>query len=130
MVGAYWQQPLLQADIARWLGTHDSGTPSSRIHRLSRYGFDVDYGESSLAGLAVWLEQRSPVILFVRTGDLPYWSSDSPHAVVLAGLEGNYAILFDPGMPDGPQSVLIGDLLIAWSPFDYLCAVLRPVSSV
>ena len=43
MVAAYWGQPLLQADIADWLGTRGVGTPASRIQRLAQRGFDVVY---------------------------------------------------------------------------------------
>ena len=39
MVAAYWQQPLAQTDIARWLDTRGVGTPASRIERLARRVF-------------------------------------------------------------------------------------------
>lgn len=39
MVAACWQQPLAQADIARWLQTRGVGTPASRIERLAQRGF-------------------------------------------------------------------------------------------
>jgi hypothetical protein len=49
MVAAYLQQPLLQDDIARWLGTDEIGTPANRIQRMARRGFDVTYtGAASL----------------------------------------------------------------------------------
>jgi hypothetical protein len=38
MVSAYWEQPLLQEDVARWLGTRGIGTPASRIQRLTQQG--------------------------------------------------------------------------------------------
>ncbi len=126
MVSAYWEQPLLQEDIAHWLDTTDIGTPASRIHRLFRYGFDVHYGEGSLATLTDWIERRYPVILFVRTGDLPTWSVDTPHAVVVAGLEADTAYLFDPARPTAPDPVSIPALLLAWSHLDYVYTVLRP----
>lgn len=58
MVSAYWEQPLYQEDVARWLGTTDIGTPSARIQRLNQYGSQVDYGEGSLANLAITLIDR------------------------------------------------------------------------
>jgi hypothetical protein len=48
MVSAYLEQPLLQDDVANWLGTRGVGTPSSHVQRLSRQGFDVLYGTGSL----------------------------------------------------------------------------------
>lgn len=126
MISAYWEQPLLQEDIARWLNATDIGTPASRIQRLSRYGFDIHYGEGSLASVAAWLEQQCPVIVFIRTGELPTWSVDTPHAVVLAGIEIDTAFLFDPAKPFGPDQVPLAALLLAWSYLDYVYAVLRP----
>jgi hypothetical protein len=43
MVAAYWQQPLLQADVARWLDTEEAGTPASRIQRMAQRGFQMTY---------------------------------------------------------------------------------------
>lgn len=124
MVTAYWQQPLLQADIARWLGTSGVGTPSSRIQQLTQRGFEVVYGTGSLAELTAWITRKVPCILFVRTGDLPYWQIDTPHAVVLAGLEADNAYLFDPAVETAPVIVSSGDLMLAWSHFEYTYAAL------
>jgi len=65
-----------------------------------------------------------PSILFVRTRELPYWQIDTPHAVVLAGVEGDSVYLFDPAVEAGPVSIPSGDLVLAWSYFDYTYAVL------
>lgn len=125
MVTAYWQQPLLQEDVARWLGTTGIGTPASRVERLSKRGFEVIYRTGSLAALPVWIARGRPCILFVRTGDLSYWHLDTPHAVVLAGFDGDNAILFDPGVEDSPVSATTDELMLAWSHMDYTFAVLH-----
>ena len=125
MVAAYWQQPLLQADVARWLGTRGIGTPSSRIQQLAGRGFEVAYGTGSLAELDSWIAQGVPCILFVRTGELPYWQLDTPHAVVLAGLDSNRAYLFDPAVETAPVTVSSSDLMLAWSYSEYTYAALR-----
>ena len=114
MIAAYWHQPLLQADIARWLGTSAIGTASSRIQRMEGRGFQVIYRIGSLKELQTWLDQDVPCILFLRTGELPYWNLDTPHAVVLAGLEAERAYLFDPAQETAPIPVAVGDLLLAW----------------
>ena len=126
MVSAYWGIPTLQADAARWLGTSDIGTPSRRIQRLSNRKYSVVYGEGSLAILAEWLVQGVPLILFVRTGDLPYWDMDTAHAVILAGLDREQATLIDPAIDEVFTAVSVGDLLLAWSHFDYTYAAVRP----
>ncbi len=124
MVTAYLEQPLLQADIARWLGTRGIGTPASHIQRLTRRGFEVMYGTGSLAELETCLEQKRPCILFVRTNELSYWQIDTPHAVVLAGLAADNAYLFDPAVEMAPVIVSSGELMLAWSHFDYTYAIL------
>lgn len=125
MVAAYWQQPLLQDDIARWLDASGVGVPASRIQRLAQRGFQVIYRTGSLDDLEAWMRRGVPCILFVRTGELPYWPVDTPHAVVLAGIESGHAYLFDPAVDRAPMDVSVGDLMLAWSHFDYMYAVLR-----
>lgn len=129
MVTAYWEEPLYQADVARWLDTEtEVGTLASHVLRLSRYGFDVTYQEGPVADLEYWLGQNVPVILFLRTGELPYWTIDTPHAVVLAGLDVENAYLFDPDYEPAPVRVSIGDLMLAWSYSDYSYAIIRPTA--
>ncbi len=126
MISAYLEQPLLQDDVAGWLGTRGIGTPGSQIQRLSRQGFDVFYGVGSLTVVEECLMQQVPCILFVRTGDMrPYWKIDTPHAVVVAGLDTDNVALFDPGIAIAPAIVSVGNLLLAWSHFDYTYAALR-----
>lgn len=82
------------------------------------------YRSGSLAEMEAWLAKEVPCILFVRTKELPYWHVDTPHAVVLVGLEGDHAYLFDPAVETAPMIVSSDDLLLAWSYFDYTYAVL------
>jgi ABC-type bacteriocin/lantibiotic exporter with double-glycine peptidase domain len=124
MVAAYWQQPLVQDDIARWLGTQGIGTPASRVQRLTQYGFEVVYTTGSFDDLTDWLLRKHPCILYVQTGGLSYWQLDIPHAVVLSGLTENQAYLFDPAVETAPMVVDIAGLMLAWSYFDYTYAVL------
>jgi ABC-type bacteriocin/lantibiotic exporter with double-glycine peptidase domain len=126
MIAAYWQQPLVQSDIARWLDAQGVGIPASRVERLGQRGFRVIYRTGSLAELDAWLAQGVPCILFLRTGELSYWKLDTPHAAVLVGLEADDAYLLDPAVEAGPIKVPAGDLLLAWSHFEYTYAVLQP----
>jgi ABC-type bacteriocin/lantibiotic exporter with double-glycine peptidase domain len=125
MVAAYWQQPLLQTDVANWLCTQDDiGTPAGRMRRLAQRGFDVVYRTGSVLELEAWLAKKTPCILFVRTGELPYWEVDTPHALVLIGIEGDSAYVLDPTTEAAPTIVRLGDLILAWSYSDYTYAVL------
>ena len=126
MVAAYWQEPLYQPDIAQWLGTSDIGTASSRIQKLTQYGFHVDYQTGSLGQLQYWLDRQVPCILFIRTGDLTYWQVDTPHAVILAGFENEKVFLYDPAMDIAPIESTMNELMLAWSHSDYTFAVMQP----
>lgn len=126
MIAAYWQRNLKQAEIARWLGVRGGGAPASRVQRLTEHGFDVTYSTGSLSDLHTCLAHNMPIIVFVRTGELPYWGVDTPHAVIVAGIEGEQVYLFDPAFDTVPVTVNVGDLMLAWSYFDYTYAVLRP----
>jgi len=124
MIAAYWGQPLLQDDIANWLGATGVGVPARRIQRLATRGFNVVYRTGSISELETWLKRNVPCILFVHTGELPYWNIDTPHAVVLVGLTPEQAFLLDPAFEEVPVTVSPEDLLLAWSFFDYTYAAM------
>jgi len=71
MVAAYWQQPLLQEDVARWLGTGAVGTAASRVTRLEGRGFQVTYRVGSAGELAAWLAQGAPASSFCAPATCP-----------------------------------------------------------
>lgn len=100
------------------------GVPASRIQRLSHRGFNVAYGTGSLADLESWIGEGKPCILFVRTGELGYWQTDTSHAIVLAGFDADEAIILDPAKSSPILKVAIGELMLAWSYFDYAYAML------
>lgn len=120
-----------QANVARILGAQWFGTPASRVKRLERLGVEVLYGETSLDRLKTYLEQGLPCLIFLRTGDLPYWSVDTPHTVLLVGLddEDEMAYVNDPAFEEAPQRIPLSHFLLAWSHFDYTCVVVRPTKS-
>jgi predicted double-glycine peptidase len=72
---------------------------------LTERGFQVIYRSGSLAEIKEWLNANIPCILFVRTGDLPYWKLDTPHAIVVAGIESENLLVFDPAMDTASISV-------------------------
>ena len=115
MVCAYWGRPEFQGDIARWLQTTEIGTPARNISRLKDYGFDATYLEGSLQFLSESLQQSIPCILFLRTGELPYWEIDTAHAIVVIGLDDQEIFLNDPFFEDAPKVVPVEEVLLAWS---------------
>lgn len=93
---------------------------------VSERGLDVQYSqEGSLNELSAALARGHAPIIFLRTSELPYWLEDTPHAVVLVGLDTDFAFLLDPAYEDeAPVSVTLGDFLLAWSHFDMVYALI------
>ena len=109
-----------QASLARALGTvPDVGTPISavtsltaRIRQLRALNITF-HPNGEPEDLERALDRGIPPILRVITGQLPYWSENTPHAVVLVGLQEGIATVNDPAF-DEPQHLSFGDLCLAW----------------
>lgn len=110
--------------LARLFDTEWYGTPASRIQRLTQRGYLTIYEQTTLEQLQHDLLQHIPVIIFLRTGDLPGWQEDVAHAVVLVGLTANTAIIHDPVREAGPDEVNLDAFLLGWSEMDYYCATI------
>ncbi len=109
-----------QAAIARALGTLPGvGTPISAVTKLATRIRDlgtlnaVFFATGEPDELKQVLNEGSAPILRVLTGQLPYWSEDTPHAVVLVDLDDNIATVNDPAF-DEPQRVSFDELCLAW----------------
>ena len=70
-----------------------------------------------------WIREGPPSSLC--TSELSYWREDTPHALVLVGLDATHAYLLDPAYSDEvPAVVTIGDFLLAWSCFGQMYALI------
>ena len=116
---------MTQHQVARVLGTQWFGTPASRVRRLAQFGVIIEYAETSLSGLATFLARGLPCLVFLYTGDLPYWSVDTPHAVLLVGLDDQAAYVNDPAFEEAPQRIPRPHFLLAWSRFEHTFAVVH-----
>lgn len=77
-------------------------------------------------GLQALLSQGLPLIVFVRTGELPYWSYQTDHAVVVVGYDEDHVYANDPDRSDAPIAVPVGDFELAWLERDYAYALVAP----
>lgn len=126
MVLAYLGQPAYQGDIARQIGARRFGTPASHIRRLAAWGLVVEYRSGSLEELSAAVSAGHPSIVFVRTSELPYWREDTPHAVVVVGLDEAHVYLLDPAYSEEtPVKVTVGDFALAWSHFEQAYALIQ-----
>jgi hypothetical protein len=96
-----------------------AGTPTRYITRLASLGVKVVWHEFGIvADLQPVLATHSIPIVFLRTGELPYWDNDTPHAVVVIGIEAGTVYVNDPAFSKSPIPVANGDFQLAWDEFD------------
>ncbi len=107
-----------QRQIAALIGyIEGAGTPASNVARLSSWGINVQYlSEAKLNDLRQGSEKGNAIIVFVRTGELPYWEEDVPHAVVVVGVDTTVEIVYvnDPAFKRAPVAIPVGDFMLAW----------------
>jgi hypothetical protein len=72
---------------------------------LARLGFEITYREATLPIIAGYLQADQPVIAFVDTAELPYWSVATNHALVIIGLDADNVIANDPAIDNVPVSL-------------------------
>ena len=126
MILAYLGDDRTEDELARLLKSHPAGTASRNIRRLESWGYQVEYGQTSLARLHEYLTADLPPIIFVQTGSLNYWQENVNHAIVLVALTSEHATVIDPEF-DLPQTVPLSHFLLAWSDFDYSFAVIKKI---
>jgi hypothetical protein len=71
MVLAYLGRAVGYAELLRLLRISPFGAPAANIRLLTSLNLDVVYSKTDLAGLETMLQQGHPVIVFMRTGELP-----------------------------------------------------------
>ena len=129
MVLAHLGREASYAKVLRLLKIKPHGAPSRNVLLLENdpsLGINVTYSTTDMAGLDSLLRQGMPVIAFVSTHDLPYWTYATDHAVVVAGVDDMQIYLFDPdrNAEESPVVVTRGDFELAWLERDYAFAVL------
>lgn len=112
--------------LLRLLNVQFYGAPAGNIRRLTQLNLNVTYRQTDMRGLEAMLQQGQAVIAFVRTGDLPYWSYSTDHALVVVGYDEAHIYVNDPDRDeaDSPISVPRGDFELAWLERDYYYALI------
>jgi hypothetical protein len=119
-------QPAIAAQIGHIEG---AGTPARNITRLEDFGVKVEWNEYGMLGdLRRAIDNDHVPIVFLRTGELPYWDQDTPHAVVVVGIEADTVFVNDPAFESAPIPVPTGDFQLAWDEFGCQWAALRRLS--
>ncbi|MEK7442691.1 MAG: C39 family peptidase [Chloroflexota bacterium] len=102
----------------------EAGTASSKIKNLEQLDVVVVYKQGTFSEIQSRLDSNHPCIVFVQTRELPYWSEDTGHALLVVGLDDDSVYVNDPAFPDAPIQISRGDFDLAWLEFDELYAVL------
>lgn len=113
-----------EAQLATVLGSYEFGTPASRVTRLTKLGYQVQFGPSSLDELKLYLEHGLFPIVFVRADLLPWADFGGFHALVLTEITPTDVMLHDPALDDGPTRLSVNGFLLAWEEFDCLAAII------
>jgi len=121
---AYLGVEQTQSSLNRLFGLTAIGTPFRNIQRLTSLGVSVRLQRGDESALRNAIDHNQPPILFVKTGDLPYWHDNTAHAVILIGYDEDVVLLADPQFADSPQRVGWGELMLAWGEQDYYFALI------
>lgn len=125
MVLAYLASPVTENKVSELFEASEFGVPSPRVARLEKWGYQVTYRSASLSELQSWLAQSKPVIAFVNTQFLDYWTVSTPHAVVIVGIDNENIYLNDPAFDVAPQTCSINTFLAAWAEMDDVIALIE-----
>lgn len=102
--------------LLQLLGIKNYGAPAGNIRFLVQLGLNVEYSVTDSVGVFRMLAEGKPLIVFVRTGDLPYWKQNTDHAVVVVGYDSDTHSVYlnDPYFEEAPILVPQDFFELAW----------------
>lgn len=124
MVLNYLGRAIDYARLLQLLKIRSFGAPAGNIRLLTALDTTPIYSQTDMLGLETLLQQRHPVIVFVRTGDLPHWTYNTDHALVVVGYDENTIYVNDPDRREAPIAVPHSNFELAWLERDYYYAII------
>lgn len=124
MVLDYLNHSIDYPRLLQLLKSKPIGAPASNIRVLEQLNLSVTYRVTDMGGIENLLAQGQPVIVFVRTGELPYWDYSTDHAIVVVGIDDAAVYVNDPYFTQAPIAVSRGDFELAWLERDYYYALI------
>jgi ABC-type bacteriocin/lantibiotic exporter with double-glycine peptidase domain len=126
MALAYTEQTMPYTELVKLLKIGPIGAPRRNILNLTSRGIAVTYREANLTILAeTYLQVGEPVIVFVDTGELHYWSTATNHAIIVVGLDEENVVALDPAFSDSALTIPHDEFQLAWLNCDYACAIIH-----
>ena len=126
MVLDYIGHTVSYPELLKILGIQWFGAPFSNVKLLEKLGVRVVYQQGTMESLRIHLSDNNPPIVPVFTGELPYASQSTNHAVVVVGITEHYIYLNDPAIRTDFIPVPYGDFELAWLERGEYYAVLFP----
>jgi ABC-type bacteriocin/lantibiotic exporter with double-glycine peptidase domain len=114
MALAYLGRAIDYSQLLRLLNIKPHGAPAGNIRLLTNLNLNVVYSQTDPAGLEALLQQGQPVIVFVRTGELSYWTYSTDHALLVVGYDESHLYVNDPDRSEAPIAVPRRDFELAW----------------
>ncbi len=127
MVLAYLDRVMDYAALLSLLKIRPHGAPAGNIRLLASLNLNVVYSKTDMVGLEAMLQQGHPAIVFVRTGELPYWTYSTDHALLVVGYDESQLYVNDPYYSEAPIAVPRGDFELAWLEHDYRYALITSI---
>jgi len=126
MVLGFVGRPVEYPQLLALLRIRNFGAPAGNIRNLAQVGLSVTYSVTDVDGLIRLLQEGIAAIIFLRTGDRPYWQHNSDHAVVVVGFDNDTQLIYlnDPYFDEAPIAVPLSDFELAWLERDYHYAVI------
>lgn len=112
-------------ELRQLLETKESGTRAGNIMKLATLGFDVALAAANLSQLRDAFVAGNPVMIFLETGPLDYWTLDAAHVVVAVGIDATTVFVNDPFFDTVPQSVTLANFELAWARTGQFAAFVR-----
>ncbi|MBX3058239.1 MAG: C39 family peptidase [Anaerolineae bacterium] len=124
MVLDYLNRSIDYPQLLQLLKIKPFGAPASHVRFLEQLNLSVTYRVTDMGGIENLLAQGQPIIVFVRTGELPYWDYSTDHAIVVVGIDDATIYVNDPYFTQAPIAVSRGDFELAWLERDYYYALI------
>jgi ABC-type bacteriocin/lantibiotic exporter with double-glycine peptidase domain len=124
MALAYLDYAIDSGQLLRLLKIKPYGAPATNIRLLANLNLTVVYSQTNMAGLEAMLQQGQPIIVFARTGALPYWTYNTDHALLVVGYDESHVFVNDPHRSESPIAVPRDSFELAWLERDYYYALI------
>lgn len=129
MVLEYFGVSFRYEQLLPLLHIRSHGTTFSALRALTGLGVSVRIDSGEIANLQGYLIDGIPPIVFVNTGLLSYWTSQTGHALVVTGIDEQSVIVHDPAIREPNKHIPIVEFEMAWIEQDQRYAVVTRAAS-